>query len=281
VSLRLQAAVLLGALSLAGAAQAQTSGQTSGPPSESSTPAEELMAALRKARTLAARGTAEVSVFFPPRTVPTRTARALPVVPFRPALIERHFTVTRREAPPVVGRDVTRFDLVPKVGQAARWTLWVDRAWNIPLAFEERMPGGTLARRAAFSEVSPQPARVQAPVPPIPPGLRAAVLAALPGLRFPPGFTPTAAGPRPGGGLEVTLSDGANVLALVLAPRNVRAAPGVASRRVGGVGAPATRFVWLVGNLPDGPLRGALTGVRGVEEARVGTFLVPQSSQEQ
>lgn len=262
--------VLLAGLPLTGSAQAQSAGQV--------TPLEELTAALRQARTRAARGTVEVSVFFPPRAVPIRAARALPAVPFRPGLIAQHFTVTRAQAPATVaGRDVTRFDLVPKVGQAARWTLWVDQAWNVPLAFEERMPGGTLARRAAFSEVSPELARVKAGLPPVPPGLRAAVLAALPGLRFPPGFTPTAAAAREGGGVEVTLSDGANVLALVLAPRDVRAAPGVASRRVGS----GRRFVWLVGNLPDTPLRQALAGVRGADEARLGTFLAPADSKGQ
>ncbi|WP_322618727.1 serine/threonine-protein kinase [Deinococcus terrestris] len=232
------------------------------------TPADDLAAALRQSRTLAARGEAEVSVYFPPRAVPTRTAARLPVVPFRPALLARHFTVTRQDAPaPVVGREAIRYDLTPKVGQAARWTLWVDRAWNVPLAYEERMPDGTLARRAALTRVQPQPVRVQTDVPPIPAGLRSAVLTALPGLRFPPGFAPVSAEVREGGGVTVSLSDGVNVLALVVAPRNVRAAPGVASRRVGG------RFVWLVGNLPDGPLRNALSGIRAVDETPLGTFL--------
>lgn len=253
-------ATLLAALLLTGAAQAGDM--------------DDLTSALRQARTLAARGTAEVSVFFPPRAVPTRQANALPVVPFRPALIARHFTVTRTDAPPLAGRDVTRFDLTPKVGQAARWSIWVDRAWNVPLAFEERRPDGTLARRAAFTRVNPAPARRPRPVPTVPAGLRPAVLAALPGLRFPPGFTPTAVEAREAGGVEVTLSDGINVLALVIAPRNVRAAPGVASRRVG------PDFVWLVGNLPDAPLRQALAGLQAVQAGRLGTFLTARDSKE-
>lgn len=252
---------LLAALLLAGMARAAD--------------ADDLAAALRQARTLAARGTAEITVYFPPRTAqPTRTAATLPAVPFRPALIAQHFTVTRAEAGPVAGRDVTRFDLTPKVGQAARWSVWIDRAWNVPLAFEEWGADGTLARRAAFTAVNSRPARVSRPVPPVPPGLRAAVLAALPGLRLPPGFTPTAVKLRPSGGTEITLTDGANVLALVLAPRGVQAAPGVASRRVGG------SAVWLVGNLPEGPLRAALRNVRAVDTAGLGTFLAPSASKE-
>lgn len=237
--------------------------------------ADDLASALGRARTLAARGTVEVSVLFPPRAVaaalPRRPDR-LPFVPFRPALLRRHFTVTRSDAAPLAGRDVTRFDLTPKVGQAARWTLWVDRTWNVPLAFEERGADGTLARRAALTRVEGSPVRVRRPVPAASPGLRAAVLAALPGLRFPPGFTPTEVVSRANGGLKVTLSDGANVLALVLAPRGVRTAPGVASRRVG------TSFVWLVGNLPEAPLKSALAGIRAVEAGRLGTFLAPNAS---
>lgn len=231
---------------------------------------EDLTAALRQART--ARGSVEVSVFFPPRTVPTRRANVLPRVPFRPALLAGHFTVTRQEAPPVAGRDVFRFDLTPKVGQAARWSLWIDRAWNVPLAFEERMPDGTLARRAAFTRVDGEPVQRPQKITPVPAGLRRSVLAALPGLRFPPGFTPTAVEVRAQGGTEITLSDGVNVLALVIAPRNVRAAPGVASRRVG------KDFVWLVGNLPDAPLRQALAGIREVREGELGTFLAAADS---
>ncbi|MEF2279942.1 transcriptional regulator [Deinococcus sp. YIM 134068] len=236
---------------------------------------DDLSSALWRARTLAAKGEAEVSVLFPPRAVAAESARRadrLPVVPFRPALIRRHFTVTRADAPPLAGRDVTRFDLTPNVGQAAHWSIWVDRAWNVPLAFEERMPDGTLARRAAFTRVNAQPARRPRPVPTMPAGLRQAVLAALPGLRFPPGFTPTAVAAREAGGAEVTLSDGINVLALVIAPRNVRTAPGVASRRVG------PDFVWLVGNLPDTPLRQALAGIQEVKAGELGTFLAGKDS---
>ncbi|SMB96240.1 transcriptional regulator [Deinococcus hopiensis] len=235
---------------------------------------DDLTAVLRQARTHTARGTVEVSVFFPPREVPTRLASVLPTVPFRPALLGKNFNVTQQPASPVAGRDVTRFALVPKVGQAARWTLWVDRTWNVPLAFEERMPDGTLARRATFTQIEPRLAARTLKVPGVPSGLGAALRAALPGLRPPPGFVPTAVATRKAGGLEVTLGDGANVLALVLAPRSVRAAPGVASRQVGG------RFVWLVGNLPGTDLQAALSGIRRVDDTPLGTFLPPTDSKD-
>lgn len=229
--------------------------------------ADDLGAALRQARTLAARGQVEVTVLFPPRDAPTRRTNALPAVPFRPALLGRNFSVSRAGTEPVAGRPATRFELTPKRGQAARWTLWIDQAWNVPLAFEERMPDGALARRAVFLKVNPQPARVQVRVPAIPEGLRAAVLAAFPGLRLPPGFVPEGVRVRANGRVDVSLTDGVNVLALVVASRNVAAAPGVASRRAGG------RFVWLVGNLPGAALTQALADVRAADPTVLGTFL--------
>jgi len=251
------------------------------------TDADDLAAALKKARQWTARGQVEVSVFFPPRTLPTRTAAALPAVPFRPALLARNFTVTRSDGEAVAGRPSLRFDLTPKQGAAARWSLWIDRVWNVPLAFEERMPGGTLARRAAFVKVNGALSRVSGQAvsgqaPPSGTGLSAALKTALPGLRLPAGFTPVAARARAAaqeeaqGGTEITLSDGVNVLALIVAPRNVRPAVGVASVRVAGAG--GVRFVWLVGNLPDAALKSALQGVRQVDESGLGTFTAAADS---
>lgn len=256
-----RAAALLGtllAVSLPGHAQASD--------------ADDLIAALKRARTLAARGQAEVTVLFPPRAVPTRVAAALPALPVRPALLLKNFTVVRAGPQTVAGRDSVRFDLTPKVGGAGRWSLWVDRAWNVPLAFEERRADGAVVRRAAFLKVNAAPAKVALTVPAAPAGLRAALTRALPGLTFPPGFTPVGVRPRAAGVTEVTLTDGLNVLALVIAPQDVRGAPGVASRRVGNV------FVWLVGNLPDATLRSALAGVRRASADPLGTFALPGDS---
>lgn len=227
---------------------------------------EDVQAALKQARTQVARGQAEVTVLFPPRATPTRAAAQLPALTVRPALLAKNFSVTRTGTEQVAGRDAARFTLTPKVGDAARWTLWVDLRWNVPLAFEERGADGTLARRAALTRVQSGTARVTRPAPPAAPaGLRAALTRALPGLRLPPGFTPVGVQPR-GQGLEVALTDGLNGLTLVVAPQDVKAAPGVASRRVGKV------FVWLVGNLPQPTLQAALAGVRSATPDPLGTF---------
>ncbi|SEJ33462.1 hypothetical protein SAMN04488058_10678 [Deinococcus reticulitermitis] len=231
----------------------------------------ELSRALNRSRSFAARGQVEVTVLFPPRAVPTRQVGQLPAVPFRPGMIARNFTVSQSTGPAVAGRSTTRYDLTPRNPQAPRWTLWIDQAWAVPLAFEERSAGGAVARRATFQKVNAGLARVERPVPAVPEGLRAAVMRTLPGLRFPDGFVPVAlerAAPR----WQVTLSDGLNTLSLVTAPRDVKAAPGVASRQVGG------RFVWLTGNLPQEGLSAALSGIRKIDEAALGTFLTASSS---
>ncbi|PTA68849.1 sigma-E factor regulatory protein RseB domain-containing protein [Deinococcus arcticus] len=231
----------------------------------------EVLSALKRARTLAARGQVEVTVLFPPREVPTRRAAALPVLTVRPALLQKNFSVTRVGPETVAGRAATVFDLTPKAGQAARWRLWVDTVWNVPLAFEERSVNGDLARRAVFTRVNAAPARQTLTLPPLPAGLNGALARALPGLRLPPGFVPSGVQARPAG-REVTLTDGLNTLTLVVSARNVRAAPGVASRRVGGV------FVWLVGNLPQNNLTTALSGIRSADETPLGTFQAPAPS---
>ncbi|WP_229723535.1 transcriptional regulator [Deinococcus aerolatus] len=250
--------LLLGLLALSGAAGASD--------------ADELLAALKRARMLEARGTVEVTVLFPPRDTPTRTAAALPRVTFRPALLARNFTVRGVGIEAVASRPAARFELIPKTGQAARWTLWIDQEWNIPLAYQESFPDGSVARRAAFVKVNARPVAVRVTLPSAPDGLRRALLTALPGLRLPAGIQPVEVRSRPGGGLEVSLTDGLNVFALVVASRAVRAAPGIASRRVGG------GFVWLVGNLPQAALDSALAGVRRMDTAGLGTFLKADAS---
>ncbi|CAM3402042.1 Sigma E regulatory protein, MucB/RseB [Deinococcus saxicola] len=237
---------------------------------------DDLLSALKQARTLEARGTVEVTVLFPPRELPTKSAKALPRVPFRPGLLTRSFRVSRMGQEAVAGRPTSRFELIPKNTQAARWTLWIDQEWNIPLAYQESFPDGTPARRAVFQKVNARPATVQLALPAPAGGLRAALLSALPGLRLPAGSQPTEVKSRPGGGLEVSLSDGVNVFALVTSPRGVRAAPGIASRKVG------AGFVWLVGNLPQSVLNQALARVSRVDAAGLetlrGTFVKVDAS---
>lgn len=234
--------------------------------------AEDLQRALQRAHKLEARGLVQVTVNFPPRANPVRMAARLPLVAFRLGLLLRNFDVVRANDENIAGRVSTRFDLLPKVGNAAQWSLWVDQAWNIPLAFEERAPDGSVTRRAEFIKVNAKLVAVNLPALAL--GQRVPVGELLPGLKLPPGFIPVGPTVRPNGNLEISLTDGVNVLALVVSPRNVAAGPGVASRKVGGL------FVWLVGNLSQADLGAALSGIRSVDQAMLGTFLSAPPSKE-
>ncbi len=267
--------LVLGGTGLAGA-QAISAGQTV-TATDSTSPTEALISALKKSWGQEARGEAVLELVFPPSAEPLRRARALPRLGGVPGLIRRNFTVTAA-ADTAAGRPAVRYTLTPANPAAARWTVTVDAAWKVPLAYREEMPGGTLARRAELLSVGTglsrlaQPYKAQTPTQ----GLRKALLAALPGLKIPAGFEPLSVKVRAGGDAEVVLSDGLNVLALVVSPRTVRSASGVAARRLN------NQSVWLVGNLPQDALGSALAGLRRVDAGALatltGTFPAPAAS---
>lgn len=230
-----------------------------------------LIQALRKAARLEVRGEVTSSVFFPPREQPTRMLKMLPRVAFVPSLLRRNFDVSSNGTVQIAGRSAAFFALTPKNANAGRWSIWLDAEWKLPLAFEERDSVGGVVRRAEFTSVQEPPRRrLHVPAETVPDAsFRGAVQAALPGLQLPRGFVPVGY-KQTNRGREIVLSDGLNVLALVIAERNVRRGNGVAARRVG------DRFVWLVGNLPPEQLRAALAGITDVKLSALGTF-VPQA----
>ncbi len=264
----------------------------SGPAQDAATPTDALISALRKSLVQEARGEALLELVFPPSSTPVRRARALPRLGAVPALIRRNFVVTATPDT-VAGRPATRYLLTPNSAQAARWTIWIDVRWKVPLAYQERLPDGTLARRAELLSVNPGLNRLAARTAQTPvPGLKKALLGALPGLSLPAGFEPlrvrVRAGAAGAAATEVVLSDGLNVLALVVSSRAVQQASGVAVRRLDGpgVGGPGLggQSVWLVGNLPQNTLESALSGIQRLDATALasmtGTFGRPAASEE-
>ena len=283
---------------LSGASQVAPTPPAPGPAQSAvgvtASPTDALISALRRSLLQEARGEAVLELVFPPSSAPIRRARALPRLGAGLALIRRNFVVTA--APDTVaGRSTTRYLLTPNNAQAAHWTIWIDVRWKVPLAYQERLPDGALARRAELLSVNPGLNRltaraVQTPVP----GLKKALLRVLPGLNLPAGFEPlrvragaagdaaasapvgnSSAGP---GATEVVLSDGLNVLVMVVSSRAVQPASGVAVRRLG------AQSVWLVGNLPQNILEGALSSIRRLDplalSSMMGTFGRPVASEE-
>ena len=242
-----------------------------------------LISALKKSLVAEARGTAVLELVFPPNKTPVRQARLLPRLGAVPALIRRNFTVTLEGQEALAGRTARRYSLTARNPQAAPWTIWIDSVWNVPLAYQEQQQDGTLARRAAFISVNAAPARLKTPLSARTPdpALKKALLNALPGLKLPAGFEPLSLKLRTNAGgnsaSEVVLSDGLNVLALIASKNAVKAAPGVAVRKLNGAA------LWLVGNLPQNALEAALDGVQTLDYQAVsdltGTF-APQSASE-
>lgn len=241
--------------------------QTVPPPSDM----DALLSALNKNLRFTVRGEASVTVIFPPRDPPVRTAQSLPPIKVFPKLLRRNFTVKREAAEMVAGRSTQVFGLTPKLGAAASWRIWVDTSWNVPLAYEERSAGGILARRAELLSVGKLQKRAESIKTELTAGLPQALRLALPGLSLPSGFVAADVGQRKAG-TQLNLSDGVNVVALVMASRGVKAAAGVASRKVG------DGFVWLVGNLDSGVLQTSLSGIRRSDLSPLGTFLPPSDS---
>jgi hypothetical protein len=240
-------------------------------------PLDELIAALRASQTRAIRGAATVTLNFPPGRAGERQATALPRLPVVPGLLRRGWSVRQGSEVLLAGRPARRYEAEPLSGQAARWTVWVDVAWKLPLAWEERAWDGSLSRRAAFDTVrSAGPLSTPAAPLAVNGPLRAALRQGAPGLSLPPGFEPlalrtlSAAQPQR---RELVLGDGLNVLALVFAPQPVRAAPGVAS-----VWAPGGAL-WLTGNLPRSILQASLSNLGRLDTAALDAVAVPASGE--
>lgn len=227
-------------------------------PNMSQQPQEQFLAAMLKARKHVVMGESKITVRFPPRQQPHRTAKTLPNIHIRPWLIKKNFKITITNPQKIAGRPTHRYELTPKTGPAPRWVFWIDQEWNVPLAFEERQPDGTLTRSARIKKINTL-TKMNRKVPKHRPSLRKKINKALPGVQYPQGFIPVGIKERPQGEQEVTLTDGINKLALMIATRNVTNAPGIVSRKV------EQQFIWLVGNLPKKDLRKTLESVTQVK----------------
>lgn len=240
-------------------------------------PLDDLITALKNSQTRTVRGAATVTINFPPGRAGERQATTLPRLPVVPGLLRRGWTVRQSGRAQVAGRPALRYEAEPTQGQAARWTFWIDAAWTLPLAWEERAWDGNLSRRAAFETVrTAGPLARPAALLSVNGPLKAALRQGAPGFVLPPGFEPLALRAPSGAApqrRELVLGDGLNVAALVFAPQPVQPAPGVASLRVRG-GA-----LWLTGNLPSGTLQASLNNLKRLDTAPLDALNVPASGE--
>ena len=220
------------------------------------------------------KGTAEVSVYFPPRKEPIQSADKLPRLGLIGKLIRQNFELSTVTAEKFLGREVNKLELKPKLESASSWNFWIDAQWSTPLAFEQRDFEGKLIRRAAYTALLEQkvPKRRSQPKPIlVRPSLEKRLEVALKGFAPPQGFRAVSIKRSKRGELqtlEMTFSDGLNTFPLILTTKGTKAAEGIAVRKLGPV------WLWMVGRFPKSTLEGTLASVKGsVDVEGLGTFV--------
>ena len=242
---------------------------------------ERLIAALERGGI--PKGTAQVSVYFPPRKDTTQSVGKLPRLVLVPNLIRQNFDLSVLGAEKILGREVDKLELKPKLEGAATWNFWVDSQWSTPLAFEQRGFDGQLIRRAEYTALKVQKvlSRQNPPVPlTVRPGLERRVKAALPNFAPPQGFRVMSIKRGKRGDLqtlELTFSDGLNTFPLIVAAKGTKAADGIAVRKLEGKN--GALWLWMVGRFPKNTLEGTLATVQGlVDVDGLGTFADSENS---
>ena len=270
------ATLLFTALSLSSALA-----QDASPDLTSSARLERLIAALERGGV--PKGTAQVSVYFPPRKDTTQGAGKLPRLVLVPNLIRQNFDLNVLGTEKLLCRDVDKLELRPKLEGASSWNFWIDAQWSTPLAFEQRGFDGQLIRRAEYTTLLEKklPQRRDPPAPlTVRPGLERKIKAALPSFAPPQGFRAVSLKRGKRGDLqtlELTFSDGLNTFPLILATKSTKAADGIAVRKVGAKNGEV--WLWMVGRFPKSTLEGTLATVQGlVDVDDLGTFADSENS---
>jgi len=242
---------------------------------------ERLIAALERGGI--PKGTVEVSVYFPPRKDTTQSAGKLPRLSLVPNLIRQNFDLNVLGTEKLLGRDVDKLELRPKLEGASSWNFWIDAQWSTPLAFEQRGFDGQLIRRAEYTALKVQkaPPRRDPPTPvTVRPGLERRVVAALPNFAPPQGFRAVSLKRGKRGDLatlELSFSDGLNTFPLIVAAKGTKAADGIAVRKLEGKN--GALWLWMVGRFPKSTLEGTLATVQGpVDVDGLGTFADSENS---
>gem|GEM_PF-1639978 len=242
---------------------------------------ERLIAALERGGI--PKGTAQVSVYFPPRKDTTQDAGKLPRLSLVPNLIRQNFDLNVLGTEKLLGRDVDKLELKPKLEGASSWNFWIDAQWSTPLAFEQRGFDGQLIRRAEYTALKAQKVlpRQNPPTPlTVRPGLERKIKAALPNFAPPQGFRAVSLKRGKRGDLqtlELSFSDGLNTFPLILAAKSTKAADGIAVRKVGAKNGEV--WLWMVGRFPKSTLEGTLATVQGpVDVDDLGTFADSENS---
>jgi negative regulator of sigma E activity len=206
-----------------------------------------------------AKGQVQVDLVFPPNKNPSKIMNRLPNLGVLPPLVRQNFEVFSSSPDTVLGREVTRLELHPKIFGAGQWVVWIDKNWNTPLAFEQHNFEGKLLRRAAYTSLEatpPQPRKkpeVQNPKI----KLNRLLSKVLPSFVPPSGFEAVSLKRGMRGQLEtleINFSDGLNTFPMIITSKNTKG-EGIQTRRLGEV------WIWMVGSFPKGTLEKSLSSL--------------------
>ncbi len=236
---------------------------------------ERLIAALERGGI--PKGQTTISVYFPPRKNTTQSAGKLPRLVLVPNLVRQNFELSVLGSEKILGRDVDKLELKPKVEGAATWNFWVDVQWGVPLALEQRSFDGQVMGHAEYTTLKAQK-MLPRPNPSTPltvrSGLERKIKDTLPNFAPPQGFRAVSLKRGKRGDLqtlELTYSDGLNTFPLILAAKGTKAADGIAVRKLGAKNGEI--WLWMVGRFPKNTLEGTLATVQGpVDVEGLGTF---------
>lgn len=201
---------------------------------------------------------------FPPRKQADRILNELPSLPFMvPELIDTNFRLLLESDEKIAGRETYKLSFEPKNKIAPRWTFWVDREWRHRLAFEETDSAGNVTTKAQFIGIKGAPAprdKRKGRRASLKPELEKNVMSALKGLSLPEGFRILGAQIKDTNSqrrLEIRISNGLSVIALVLAPNQTKPGLKLAVRDLNGT------WVWVIANLPKANLEQIVNSLTG------------------
>lgn len=227
---------------------------------------QSLQKAMQNSRTQMPAGSVEVLVLFPPSSKPMKVRNDLPQLNFLPSMVKKNFDLTWEDNQMVAGRSTTMYTLTPRNRLSNAWMIWVDDEWQVPVAYQQQDLNGTTMRRAAFQSFTGVLNKLEKPYRQklaYKAATEQKVLKALPGLGLPRPYRVVGikrAQFQDVPSVEIYLSDGLNVIPVVVAPKAVQEAEGVAVVRLD------QQFVWVVAKLPPAEL---LRIVRHLTDIRI------------
>ncbi len=218
-----------------------------------------LIQSLQKEAGLNLKGVIEENVLFPPRKEPEQIKGNMPAPsPINPNLLRQNFSSSISAGEELVGRKTWKIILTPNNHDAPTLTYWIDRAWRVRLAVEERDFNNTITAQARFTNLQGKPTTRkdgrQLEKLEFKPKLEVFLQKTVGNIALPDGFRIFSLKTRTVGkdnqpALELRASNGLSALVIVFSPIKTRNTPKLAIQKLSTKNTDA--WVWVIGNLPE------------------------------